>query len=170
MSNTFCMLSATVTEPVRTAASVERRGSPFHRYYVSAGGADPEAARAAGSAVRILAGPLDDLRDMPPTREPATDLRPWHEEYDEDRALDADRPDDAAADGTGGVRRGRWRSASAPAFGLILLGSLAGMMLLRHGGGSHISPPPRRHGRGGNFSALQADAAGGFTLLAGFCC
>ena len=53
-----------------------------------------------------------------------------------------------------------------PAFGLILLGSIAGMMLLRHAGGSHISRL-RVAMTGGNFSALQADAAGGFILLAG---
>lgn len=53
-----------------------------------------------------------------------------------------------------------------PAFGLILLGSIAGMMLLRHSGGSHISRL-RVAVSGGNFSALQADAAGGFILLAG---
>src|SRR3569833_4182127 len=53
-----------------------------------------------------------------------------------------------------------------PAFGLILLGSIAGAMLLRHAGGSHISRL-RVAVSGGNFSALQADAAGGFILLAG---
>jgi UPF0716 protein FxsA len=53
-----------------------------------------------------------------------------------------------------------------PAFGLILLGSIAGMMLLRHAGGSHIARL-RVAVAGGNFSALQADAAGGFILLAG---
>ena len=53
-----------------------------------------------------------------------------------------------------------------PAFGLILLGSIGGMMLLRHAGGSHISRL-RVAMTGGNFSALQADATGGFILLAG---
>jgi len=53
-----------------------------------------------------------------------------------------------------------------PAFGLILLGSIAGMMLLRHAGGSHISRI-RVAMAGGNFSSLQADAAGGAMLLAG---
>jgi UPF0716 protein FxsA len=53
-----------------------------------------------------------------------------------------------------------------PAFGLILLGSIGGMMLLRHAGGSHISRI-RVAMAEGRFSALQADATGGFVLLAG---
>jgi UPF0716 protein FxsA len=53
-----------------------------------------------------------------------------------------------------------------PAFGLILLGSLAGMLLLRHAGGSHISRVRVAVARG-NFSALEADTAGGLILLAG---
>jgi UPF0716 protein FxsA len=53
-----------------------------------------------------------------------------------------------------------------PAFGLILLGSIAGMMMLRHAGGSHISRI-RVAMADGNFRALQADATGGFILLAG---
>jgi UPF0716 protein FxsA len=53
-----------------------------------------------------------------------------------------------------------------PAFGLILLGSLAGMMLLRHAGGSHISRV-RVAVAGGNFSSLAADTTGGLVLLAG---
>ena len=53
-----------------------------------------------------------------------------------------------------------------PAFGLILLGSIAGVMVLRHAGGNHISRLRVVMG-GGNFSALQADATGGSVLLAG---
>ena len=53
-----------------------------------------------------------------------------------------------------------------PAFGLILLGSIAGAMLLRHAGGSHISRI-RVAMADGNFSALQADSTGGVIMLAG---
>ena len=52
------------------------------------------------------------------------------------------------------------------ALGLILLGCVAGMLLLRHAGGSHIS---RLRGAmaEGNFTSLQADATGGMILLSG---
>ena len=53
-----------------------------------------------------------------------------------------------------------------PAFGLILLGSIGGMLLLRHAGGSHISRV-RVAMADGNFSTLQTDGAGAFVLLAG---
>lgn len=53
-----------------------------------------------------------------------------------------------------------------PAFGLVLLGSLAGMALLRHAGGGHIARL-RVAVAGGNFSALHADTTGGLILLAG---
>jgi UPF0716 protein FxsA len=53
-----------------------------------------------------------------------------------------------------------------PAFGLILLGSIAGAMMLRHAGGSHISRI-RVAMADGNLSALQTDTTGGFILLAG---
>ncbi|HXD44143.1 MAG TPA: FxsA family protein [Pseudolabrys sp.] len=53
-----------------------------------------------------------------------------------------------------------------PAFGLILLGSIGGMLLLRHAGGSHVSRV-RVAMADGNFSALQADGTGGVILLAG---
>ena len=54
----------------------------------------------------------------------------------------------------------------AAAFGLILLGCIGGMLLLRHAGGSHISRL-RVAMAEGNFSSLQADATGGLILLAG---
>jgi len=53
-----------------------------------------------------------------------------------------------------------------PAFGLILLGSIAGMLLLRHAGGSHIARV-RVAVAGGNFSTLAADTAGSFVLVSG---
>lgn len=54
----------------------------------------------------------------------------------------------------------------APAVGLIILGSVLGMMLLRHGGRGHITRI-RTAVNGRSFSALEADAPGGFVLLAG---
>ena len=54
----------------------------------------------------------------------------------------------------------------AAALGLILLGCIGGMLLLRHAGGSHISRL-RVAMAEGNFSSLQADATGGLILLAG---
>jgi UPF0716 protein FxsA len=52
------------------------------------------------------------------------------------------------------------------AVGLILLSCIAGMLLLRHAGGSHISRL-RVAMAEGRFSTLQADATGGLVLLAG---
>jgi len=52
------------------------------------------------------------------------------------------------------------------AFGLVLLGSFAGVMLLRHAGGSHVSRIRVAMAQG-NFSTLQADGTGGLLLLAG---
>jgi UPF0716 protein FxsA len=52
------------------------------------------------------------------------------------------------------------------ALGLILLSCIAGMLLLRHAGGSHISRL-RVAMAEGNFSTLQADATGGMILLSG---
>jgi UPF0716 protein FxsA len=52
------------------------------------------------------------------------------------------------------------------ALGLILLGTVAGLMLLRHGGGGHVARI-RTAVNGRSFSALQTDGAGGLVLLAG---
>ncbi len=52
------------------------------------------------------------------------------------------------------------------AVGLILVTSLAGAMLLRHGGGSHIARV-RTAWDQGSITALQADSTGGTVLLAG---
>jgi UPF0716 protein FxsA len=52
------------------------------------------------------------------------------------------------------------------ALGLLLLGSLAGMMLLRHAGGNHIARVKVALGEG-SFTSLQADSTGAATLLAG---
>ena len=49
---------------------------------------------------------------------------------------------------------------------LIVATSMAGAMVLRHAGGNHIARMRVVMGNGG-FSALQADGAGVFTLLAG---
>lgn len=49
---------------------------------------------------------------------------------------------------------------------LIVGGSLAGAMVLRHAGGNHIARMRVALGDGG-FSALQADGAGAATLFAG---
>jgi UPF0716 protein FxsA len=49
---------------------------------------------------------------------------------------------------------------------LIAATSMAGAMVLRHAGGNHIARMRAAMGAGG-FSALQADGAGTFTLLAG---
>ena len=54
----------------------------------------------------------------------------------------------------------------AAALGLVLLGSFAGILMLRHAGGSHIARI-RVAMTEANFSALQADTAGGLILLAG---
>ena len=49
---------------------------------------------------------------------------------------------------------------------LILAGSLAGGLVLRHAGGSHIARVRGALGQG-SFTALQADGSGGVILLAG---
>ena len=56
------------------------------------------------------------------------------------------------------------------ALGLLMLGSLAGVMVLRHAGGNHIARVRMAVSQGlnqGSFSALQADSSGGLILLAG---
>jgi len=52
------------------------------------------------------------------------------------------------------------------ALGLVMLGSLAGVMVLRHAGGNHIARM-RVAMSEGSFSSLQADSQGGLILLAG---
>ena len=52
------------------------------------------------------------------------------------------------------------------ALGLVFLGSLSGLMVLRHAGGKHIARVRVALGQG-NISALQADGTGGMVLLAG---
>jgi len=52
------------------------------------------------------------------------------------------------------------------ALGLIVIGSVCGLMLLRHGGGGHVARI-RTAVNGRSFSALQADGPGGLVLLAG---
>ncbi len=52
------------------------------------------------------------------------------------------------------------------ALGLIVLGSVCGLMLLRHGGGGHIARI-RTAVNGRSFSALEMDGPGGLVLLAG---
>ncbi|HKS86226.1 MAG TPA: FxsA family protein [Pseudolabrys sp.] len=52
------------------------------------------------------------------------------------------------------------------ALSLIFAGSVAGLLILRHAGGSHIARM-RVALRQGTFTALQADSLGGLTLLAG---
>jgi UPF0716 protein FxsA len=54
----------------------------------------------------------------------------------------------------------------ATALGLIILGSVCGLMLVRRGGGGHIARI-RTAVNGRSFSALEADGPGGFVLLAG---
>jgi UPF0716 protein FxsA len=56
------------------------------------------------------------------------------------------------------------------ALGLILAGSFAGVLVLRHAGGNHIARVRVAVNQGlqqGRFSALQADGQGGLVLLAG---
>lgn len=53
-----------------------------------------------------------------------------------------------------------------PAFGLILLGSFCGLMLLRHAGGGHVARV-RAAVNNGSFTALQTDGPGGLVLLGG---
>ncbi len=52
------------------------------------------------------------------------------------------------------------------ALGLIVLGSVCGLMLLRHGGGGHVARI-RTALNGRSFSALETDGPGGLVLLAG---
>lgn len=52
------------------------------------------------------------------------------------------------------------------ALGLVMLGSLAGVMVLRHAGGNHIARM-RVAVQEGSFSSLHADSQGGLILLAG---
>ena len=52
------------------------------------------------------------------------------------------------------------------ALALVLAGSLAGALVLRHAGGSHIARVRVALGEGG-FTALQADSSGFLILLAG---
>jgi UPF0716 protein FxsA len=52
------------------------------------------------------------------------------------------------------------------AIALILAGSFAGALVLRHAGGSHIARV-RTAWDQGSFTALQADSTGGLVLLAG---
>src|ERR1044071_2381331 len=52
------------------------------------------------------------------------------------------------------------------ALSLIFAGSIAGLVILRHAGGSHIARIRVALGQG-TFTALQADSLGGLTLLAG---
>ena len=53
-----------------------------------------------------------------------------------------------------------------PALALIAAGSFAGMLVLRHAGGSHIARVRVALDQG-SFTALQADDSGGLILLAG---
>jgi UPF0716 protein FxsA len=56
------------------------------------------------------------------------------------------------------------------ALGLLMLGSLAGVMVLRHAGGNHIARVRVAMSQGLNqttFTTLQADTSGGLILLAG---
>jgi UPF0716 protein FxsA len=50
---------------------------------------------------------------------------------------------------------------------LVLAGSLAGALILRHAGGSHIARMRVALGEG-SFTSLQADRDGGLILFAGF--
>ncbi len=52
------------------------------------------------------------------------------------------------------------------AVGLILLGSFCGMLLLREGGGRHISRI-RSAVNGRSFTALEADGRGGLVIISG---
>ena len=58
------------------------------------------------------------------------------------------------------------QSASAGPLGLVLAGSFAGAMMLRHAGGTHITRIGVALGEG-RLTALQADNSGGLMLLAG---
>lgn len=52
------------------------------------------------------------------------------------------------------------------ALGLLILGTVVGVMVLRHAGGSHIARVRTAMSQGG-LTALQADGTGGLILLAG---
>ncbi|MDO9412804.1 MAG: FxsA family protein [Pseudolabrys sp.] len=52
------------------------------------------------------------------------------------------------------------------ALGLLILGTVAGVMVLRHAGGNHIARVRTAMAQGG-LTALQADGTGGLILLAG---
>ncbi len=57
------------------------------------------------------------------------------------------------------------------ALGLLLAGTLAGVLVLRHAGGSHIARVRTAMSEGlgqGRFTALQADGTGGLILVGGF--
>lgn len=57
------------------------------------------------------------------------------------------------------------------ALGLLLVGSLAGVLILRHAGGNHIMRVRAAMNQGlreGRFTALQADGTGGLILAGGF--
>jgi len=53
------------------------------------------------------------------------------------------------------------------AFALVLIGSFAGALILRHAGGNHIARM-RLAMADGSFTRLEADGTGALTLLAGF--
>ena len=57
----------------------------------------------------------------------------------------------------------------ALALTLVLAGSLAGLLILRHAGGNHIARM-RVALDEGSFTALQAGGSGNLTLLGGFYC
>jgi UPF0716 protein FxsA len=56
------------------------------------------------------------------------------------------------------------------ALGLLILGSAAGVMVLRHAGGNHVARVRVAVNQGlnqGSFTALRTDSSGGLILLAG---
>lgn len=53
------------------------------------------------------------------------------------------------------------------ALGLLILGCVAGIMVLRHAGGNHIARVRTAMNEGLSFTALQADSTGGLILFAG---
>ena len=55
------------------------------------------------------------------------------------------------------------------ALALVITGSFAGLMLLRHAGGNHIERVRVALGAG-SFTSVQADGAGSLTFWPGFCC
>jgi UPF0716 protein FxsA len=52
------------------------------------------------------------------------------------------------------------------ALSLVITGSFAGLLILRHAGGNHVARMRVALGEGG-FTALQADSSGSFVLLVG---